>query len=461
MPSTGLPSTRKTERPETRAARVEKGTGPVRFEVQSPFPPRAADLSGRAGPAPLPRRPSALGMLTLPARRRKVLIAAGLLAVLGAVLALREAWPGAPVAAAAEPPPSPAHTPSEEPPLPPPPGPPPLPGLPPTPPSLPVVPPVPARKQAEFTRNNLHAGNPASKVNNTSAEVADSPPAPPPPPAPAAPRAEEPKAGAPSPAQPGHQPHAKEGKPETTEPPVAPAPLPLPGMGAVEVPPPAPALPVPAPAPPTVPVPAPEEFESIRNPHPGDTPMMARWHRLGWSTVLAAAFLAAPAAVQAQSDSQKLDEILNQLKTAKEDRDALRDEIRRLRTETGLSVQAAQEKVGRLGEDLKRLGDDVQRLQRDLERMRTDGTNPSIRQAGGINPPATTTATTGRIRMRNLFSAPEQIRLNGTVYTLEPGETYEVCAPLGEFTYEVLGIQGPRTDVLTADKAYNIVVYTR
>src|SRR5262249_27262995 len=106
---------------------------------------------------------------------------------------------------------------------------------------------------------------------------------------------------------------------------------------------------------------------------------------------------------------------------------------------------------------IRQLDDRLRRLEERVDGLRGSSAGSSIRQAGGINPPA----ETGRIRMRNLFSAPVGIRVNGVVYNLEPGETYELCATLGEFTYEVLNIQGPRTDVLTADKAYNIVVYTR
>jgi hypothetical protein len=178
--------------------------------------------------------------------------------------------------------------------------------------------------------------------------------------------------------------------------------------------------------------------------------MMARWHRLGWSAVLAAAFLAAPVpADDKTTDTLAYQEILRQMKEMKE---SLQQEIRALRTEARSNDLAAETR-------LKSLRDDLQRLQREVDALRGQGSNPSIRQAGGINPPLT--GTTGRIRMRNVFSSPVSIVVNGTAYNLEPGETYEVCAPVGDFTYEVLNIQGPRTDTLTPDKAYNIVVYTR
>jgi hypothetical protein len=221
-------------------------------------------------------------------------------------------------------------------------------------------------------------------------------------------------------------------------------------MGAVEVtPPPAPALPVPPAA--SAAVPSPEEFESVRNPHRGDTPMMARWHRLGWTTVLAAAFLA-PAA-PAPADEKITDTLAHQetQRQIKELKEALVQEIQALRTETRANQTATESRI-------RQLDDRLRRLEERVDTLRGTPTGSSIRQAGGINPPA---ADTGRIRMRNLFSAPVGIRVNGIVYNLEPGETYELCATLGEFTYEVLNIQGPRTDVLTADKAYNIVVYTR
>jgi hypothetical protein len=178
--------------------------------------------------------------------------------------------------------------------------------------------------------------------------------------------------------------------------------------------------------------------------------MMARWHRLGWSAVLAAAFLAAPAQADDKlTDALTQQEILRQLKELKE---TLQQEIKALRTETRSNDLATEMR-------LKNLRDDLQRLQHDVDALRGSPGGSSIRQAGGINPPPT--GASGRVRLRNLFHSPVGIRLNGTVYDLQPGESYEVCTPAGEFTYEVLGIQGPRTDTLTADRAYNIVVYTR
>jgi hypothetical protein len=221
-------------------------------------------------------------------------------------------------------------------------------------------------------------------------------------------------------------------------------------MGSVDVAPPAPALPVPAPASPAAPVPSPEDFESVRNPHRGDTPMMARWHRLGWSAVLAAAFLAAPAQAPAEerlTDTLAQQETLRQIKELKE---ALLQELQALRTEARTNQTATENRIRQLDDRLRRLEDRV-------DGLRAAPTGSGIQQARGINPP---TPDTGRVRMRNLFSAPVEIRLNGTIHRLDPGETNEVCTPLGEFTYEVLGIQAPRTDVLTQDKAYNIVVYT-
>jgi hypothetical protein len=174
--------------------------------------------------------------------------------------------------------------------------------------------------------------------------------------------------------------------------------------------------------------------------------MMARWHRLGWSAVLAAAFFAAPAHAPAE---EKITDALAHQETQRQIKELL-EEIRALRTEVRANQTATEGRSRQLDDRLRRLEERVDTLR--------GATTGSIRQAGGINPPG---ADSGKIRMRNLFRAPVAIRLNGTVYNLEPGESYEVCTPVGDFTYEVLGIQAPRTDVLTPDKAYNIVVYTR
>jgi hypothetical protein len=105
-------------------------------------------------------------------------------------------------------------------------------------------------------------------------------------------------------------------------------------------------------------------------------------------------------------------------------------------------IKELRDRVGQLEKQVKELGGR-------LDQMATE------RKA--FSPP-----TGGRIRLMNTFTTPMSIRVNDRVYRLEPGQTQMLDAqPVGAFTYEVLGVQGPVTRVLAANETYTIYVYPR
>lgn len=315
-----------------------------------------------------------------------------------------------------------------------------------------VVAPTTATPESAPSGFVLPAVNPSSKLNNTSAEAPESN-----------------SASPPQLALDGRNPSAKEeGAPSVVPPPApvqtvsdpppevrpsAPSPIEAPSLPPPD-PPPAVAPPAVEPAPlPAVAgvgeaVPQPGDFDSVRNPHRGDSPMMTTWRMLGLQTLLAAALAAGPAAAgQADAvDAKKLDDIQKQLTEIQRTLDAFM-----VKDVGDLKVN-----VARAQADFLQLREQVARLQKELEGLRGQS-GPQTRVAGF--PP---NGATGRLRLMNTFTAPMSIRINDRVFRLEPGQTQIVeGVPAGSFTYEVLGIQAPVARTLGANETYTIYVYPR
>jgi hypothetical protein len=246
--------------------------------------------------------------------------------------------------------------------------------------------------------------------------------------------------------------------------------------------------PPPAPVPPPLAVEIPlENCYAFRDAHPGEGPMMCNWKLLGLQSVVAAAFLtsAAPAAEPA-SEPDKTTAIVKQLGDLKAALEALDKTVR---TECGglrADVKATQIEVERLKTDMALLRQDldamrkqapptresayppearaeleqmrraVEALHQDIEALRRQ--MPATRVAGF--PPA---EGMGRVRLVNTFPAPVTIVVNRRSYELNPGESrWTEPFRYGPFSYEVLGIQEPRTRALAAnDPPFTIHVYPR
>lgn len=174
--------------------------------------------------------------------------------------------------------------------------------------------------------------------------------------------------------------------------------------------------------------------------------MMHTWKLLGLNALLAAALTATPA-VADPADSKKLDEIKDELKGLS----SIKEDLKNLRALLDLSVQNTRSDISQLKEQVGRLEKQV----KDLEgRMSTS--------SGRVAFSPSTGAATGRIRLMNTFTEPMSIRLNERVFRLEPGQTQMLDnQPVGAFTFEVLGIQGPAVRVLGANETFTVYVYPR
>jgi hypothetical protein len=176
--------------------------------------------------------------------------------------------------------------------------------------------------------------------------------------------------------------------------------------------------------------------------------MLHTWKLLGLNLLLATSLAAAPTAAGADTaDAKKLDEIKEELKGLS----AIKEDLKNIQKQLELSAQAAIR-------DSNELREKISRLEKQLKDLETRLGQASARTA--YSSPVGT--ATGRIRLINSYVEPTRIRVNDRVYPLEPGQTLTLDnQPVGGFTYEVLGIQGPLVRVLGANETYTIYVYPR
>ena len=192
--------------------------------------------------------------------------------------------------------------------------------------------------------------------------------------------------------------------------------------------------------------------------------MMRTWRLLGLQTLLAAAVAATPSpavppfdgppppeqVAKAGEDKEKnATEVLqSQLKELKEELSKLIGEVRNHNLASDRALNAAKD-------DIKDLKDQIARLRQDLEDLRRAG--PATRVSGY----GEAGTATGRLRLVNTYFEPQTVILNNKAsYRLAPGETKLTDPlPVGDFTYEVLGVQAPRTRPLTANEVFTIRIY--
>jgi hypothetical protein len=145
--------------------------------------------------------------------------------------------------------------------------------------------------------------------------------------------------------------------------------------------------------------------------------------------------------------------------------------------------------------DMKRISESLESIVAELKGMRTDlntGAAGNQIQLRGLNEkiaslekamtamrdqikfyqpapapsPGTTTTDklplVGRIRLRNDFVNPVSVVVNGKSYRLDPGQSDTLNnIPAGPFSFEIIGIQGRKQEMLAANETYTITVYTR
>jgi outer membrane murein-binding lipoprotein Lpp len=183
--------------------------------------------------------------------------------------------------------------------------------------------------------------------------------------------------------------------------------------------------------------------------------MSYRWHTLALSLLVVAA-LAARTAAQGtdslkQTDSQKLDEMLRQLRDLKAAVDSLarvRADLKSFQTQEELRGERLSERIDRVNDRIGGLENRIKRLESDLEAMRAPPTTANrisgySPQGNGAPPPAAGPQT-GTVRLRNDCPYEVSMVVNGLSYQLAPGEVRMTTQPAGPLTYEVLGGRVPR-----------------
>ncbi len=223
-------------------------------------------------------------------------------------------------------------------------------------------------------------------------------------------------------------------------------------------------------APPGYNVPVVEIPEYLRYSQRGETPMMRTWKQLGLPAILAASFAASPSAqALAQASEDKADAILKELKEVKktlQELEQLRelpksltelerkisDKLQNLEMDTRLRTEAFQR-------DLGALKDQYGLLRQEIEALR--GRPPTGKPSTSLYPPAAPPA--GRLRLVNTWVDTVSVVVNNTqTYRIPPGgEAFVESVPAGNFTYEVLGIQGRVSRSLAPGETYSIHVYPR
>src|SRR5262249_47685171 len=148
-----------------------------------------------------------------------------------------------------------------------------------------------------------------------------------------------------------------------------------------------------------------------------------------------------------QTDSQKIDEILRQLRDVKTTSDNVRAELDNLETREKLRNQKLAQEIGerieRGRDSLGSLKGRIKRLQTDLAALRAQPSTsnrtanyPAPGNGAAPPPPGSTT-----IRLRNTFPEEVSVVVNGVSHRLMPGQTQDLFGQPGPFTYEIIGIQ--------------------
>jgi hypothetical protein len=194
---------------------------------------------------------------------------------------------------------------------------------------------------------------------------------------------------------------------------------------------------------------------------------------LGLSLCVVAAFAARTAAADTdtlkKTDTQKMDEILQQIRDLKTTVDTVRSDLKNLETKEELRSQKIQslsqevnDRIDRVRDYLKGLEDRIKHLEKDLDSARGD-----IRRMGAAGLGTPGPLPSGTIRLRNTFPEQVSVVIDHDSYPLMPGETRDVPGQPGRtFTYEVLGgpsglIQQRRTVELGPNDSFAITVYPR
>jgi uncharacterized coiled-coil protein SlyX len=115
-----------------------------------------------------------------------------------------------------------------------------------------------------------------------------------------------------------------------------------------------------------------------------------------------------------------------------------------------LQQQMLAKRLDEVQKEIAQLRDTIRQETERLQAAIGSASKTEVRKA--FSPPL----ATGQIILRNDWSLPVSVTVDGTTYTLQPGQEQRVIRAAGTFTYEVHGWQPPRTRTLSAGEQFLI-----
>jgi hypothetical protein len=210
--------------------------------------------------------------------------------------------------------------------------------------------------------------------------------------------------------------------------------------------------------------PALEKGYSTANLHRGESPMMSNWKALGVPLLLTGA-LAASDAAQAQDAARPAD--TSDVKKQIEDINRKLPTIDQLKTSVlGIDKDLQDEIKGRrehsatVDSRLEQIQNDVTALKSQMEQIRRDLDAARSRPATQTSSFQSAAPAVGHVRLANTYFDTVRVVVNGKPYDVAPNTTMLADAvPAGNFTYEVIGVQGPLTRTIAANETFTISVH--
>jgi len=117
---------------------------------------------------------------------------------------------------------------------------------------------------------------------------------------------------------------------------------------------------------------------------------------------------------------------------------------------TVLQQQMLAKRLDALEQELARLRDTLKQESDRLHAALAQRSTPEVRKAFAAPVP------TGQVLIRNDWTLPVTVSVDGIAYTLQPGQEQRIIRAPGTFTYEVHGWQAPRSRTLTEGEQFII-----
>jgi hypothetical protein len=211
-----------------------------------------------------------------------------------------------------------------------------------------------------------------------------------------------------------------------------------------------PSEPVAMPGPDSLQEPADTEVDvSVRDMHPGDTPMRTSWRLLGLPTFLAAALSASPALAEEPVPAKPPADLatrLDRIETSLKSLESLKTTVDNFMLDKAVSLAKLEIDVAEIKKQLKLLRDDMEAL-RGVSKKVVANSPPKL-------------SGTGTIKVVNNYLEPMSVLINNQSHEIRPGETLVLAREsAGAFTYEVPRIGKKANRLLAANETFTITLF--